>query len=214
MEIDDSRETKKVNPWQGTHGRDYNRNTDRLKPREGVKRIVEKMNPGTAIEIGPGAGNDTVFLLKNGWSVCAVDINEDSKTRIESKLDDSLKDKFTFLRKSFEGLSLEKETADVVVAYNSLHFCDKEYFDEFFSQVIDSIKSNGYFVGNLIGKNHSWNKDNLNPKMPFFSKEEIIELFKKFDLSEDSIQEKEFDGTTTSGKPTHWHLFFIEAKKK
>ena len=133
MERDESREIKR-NPWQGSHGREYNKNTERLKPREGVKRVVDKLPPGTAIEIGPGAGNDTVFLLNNGWRVTAVDINEDSKTRIESRIDETLKDKFTFLRKSFEGLTLEKEIADVVVAYNSLHFCDKDYFDEFFNQ--------------------------------------------------------------------------------
>ena len=50
----------------------YYSNTKNAKPNYTVKRFIElKIKPGNAIEIGCGAGRDTVYLIKNGWKVLA-----------------------------------------------------------------------------------------------------------------------------------------------
>ena len=48
--------------------------------------------------------------------------------------------------------------------------------------------------------------------MTFLSKEQIINLFKDFDIIE--FKESEKDGKTGIGKFKHWHTFDIIAKKK
>ena len=54
----------------------YYSNTKNAKPNYTVKRFIElKIKPGNAIEIGCGAGRDTVYLIKNGWKVLAIDNN-------------------------------------------------------------------------------------------------------------------------------------------
>ena len=49
--------------------------------------------------------------------------------------------------------------------------------------------------------------------MVFFSKEQVLELFKKsFDIIK--FDEVEKDGKTGLGKMKHWHIYNIIAKKK
>ena len=52
----------------------YYDNTESEKPRNNVQYLIEevKCNPGKAIELGCGAGNDTVYLIKNNWNVLAI----------------------------------------------------------------------------------------------------------------------------------------------
>ena len=65
----------------------YYENTESEIPRKNVKYFIEKIQckPSNAIELGCGAGNDTVYLIKNGWNVIAID-REDVKTRITKRL--------------------------------------------------------------------------------------------------------------------------------
>ncbi len=59
----------------------YYDNTESDMPRNNVKYFVEKIQckPSNAIELGCGAGNDTVYLIKNGWNVTAIDENDTSE---------------------------------------------------------------------------------------------------------------------------------------
>ena len=67
----------------------------------------------------------------------------------------------------------------------------------------------GYFVGNFFGINDSWVK--IKEKMVFLSKEEVLTLFKNFEIID--FQEKEYDGKTGLGKIKHWHVYDVIAKK-
>lgn len=216
MERDDSEGRFKAtkNTWEGTGGRKYIERTRGIKPRKILVRLVEKLEPGKAVELGIGAGNETRFLLENGWKVLAVDINEECRNSVNSVLNEELKENFSFLKRKFENLKLEKESCDLIVAFDSLHFCNKEHFNEFFKTVLDAIKPNGYFIGNFLGIRDTW-KETRGNYMPFFTKEEILELFSGFEIDEKGLIESERDGkTTVSFNPKHWHTFFVRAKKK
>lgn len=45
------------------------------KPGKALQRFVEALNPGRALELGCGKGDDAVWLAKASWSVVAVDIS-------------------------------------------------------------------------------------------------------------------------------------------
>ena len=65
----------------------YYDNTKSNIPNNNVKYFVENIqsNAQNAIELGCGAGNDTVYLIKNNWDVLAID-REDVEERIASRL--------------------------------------------------------------------------------------------------------------------------------
>ena len=71
----------------------YYDNTEINPPNINVKTFVEmEPNAGKAIELGCGAGRDTVYLIKNKWNVLAID-RENVEDRIIKRLnEEDLKD--------------------------------------------------------------------------------------------------------------------------
>ena len=70
----------------------YYDNTESCSPRKNVKYFVEEIKEKSekAIELGCGAGNDTVYLIKNNWKALAID-REDVEERIRIKTSFKLK---------------------------------------------------------------------------------------------------------------------------
>ena len=185
----------------------YYSNTRNAKPNYTVKRFIElKIKPGNAIEIGCGAGRDTVYLIKNGWKVLAID-NEDVESIITNKLSKEELKQFKFVKQKFEDVELENN--NLVVANFSLPFCNKNNFKKLWNKIDDSILKDGYFVGNFFGNKDEWK--NTKEEMTFLTKGQVIELFKNFEIIE--FKEEEKDDFTGLGKIKHWHVFNVIAKK-
>lgn len=176
-------------------------------PNYTVKKFIElNIKTGNAVELGCGAGRDTVCLIKNGWNVLAID-RENVESRIVAKLSEEELKQFKFSKQKFEYIELEKN--NLVVSNFSLPFCNKNNFTELWNKINDSILKEGYFVGNFFGNNDEWK--NTKEEMTFLTKEQVMELFKNFDIIE--FKEIEKDAITGLGKMKHWHIFNVIAKK-
>ena len=128
----------------------YDNTTDAM-PNYTVKKFIKlNVEPGNAVELGCGAGRDTVCLIKNGWNVLAID-RENVESRIAAKLSEEELKQFKFLKQKFEYIELEKN--NLVVANFSLPFCNKNNFKELWNKINNSILKDGYFVGNFFGIN-------------------------------------------------------------
>ena len=102
----------------------YYDNTEGAMPNYIIKKFIElNVEPGKSIELGCGAGRDTVYLIKNGWEVLAIDR---------------------------EDIQLEKN--NLIIANFSLPFCNKNNFGELWNKINSSILKGGYFVGNFFRK--------------------------------------------------------------
>ena len=179
------------------------------KPRSSVKYFIEniKCNPSTAIELGCGAGNDTVYLIKNGWNVLAVD-KENVEERIAKRLTSEELQRFKFKQQSFENIRLEK--TKLIVANYSLPFCNKDKFEDLWNDIKLNIQKDGYFIGNFFGINDSWHMSKA--EMKFLSKDQVIDLFSDFEIL--LFREVEEDGKTGLGKMKHWHVFHVISRRK
>ena len=166
-----------------------------------------KVEAGVCIDLGCGAGRDTVFLIKNGWKVIAID-KEDTEKMIRSSLQEEEQNYLEFIKQDFEN-NIILQSCNLLVANSSLSFCNRKNFDDLWKKIVDSISKDGYFVGNFFGINDSWAN---RPNMVFFTKEEVIKLFSSFEII--NFKEVAKNGKTALGVEKHWHVFNVIAKKK
>lgn len=126
----------------------YYEKTKNALPHQNVREFMAlKSKEGKAIDLGCGAGRDTVFLIKNNWHVLAID-RENTEKIILEKLEDEDIEKFRFSCQKFE--NIEWESNDLVVANFSLPFCDKKYFNELWNKLVQSISEGRLFRGKLF----------------------------------------------------------------
>lgn len=130
----------------------YYDNTEIDLPHKNVKKFIEEIetNKGKAIELGCGAGRDTIYLIKNGWEVIAID-RENVESRIIKKLTHNEATKFRFQKQDFEKAILEEN--NLIVANFSLPFCSQKEFYKLWEKISDSILPNRTFCWELF-----WNK--------------------------------------------------------
>lgn len=114
-------------------------NTKNAMPHDNIKKFVEmKTKTGNAIDLGCGAGRDTIFLIKNNWNVTAID-REDTQNIIEANLNTEDLKKFKFMCQNFENIKLYKN--DLIVSNFSIPFCSKNYFNDFWNKIVKSINN-------------------------------------------------------------------------
>lgn len=115
----------------------YYKNTENALPHLMVKKFVNmNIKTGNAIDLGCGAGRDTIFLIKNGWNVLSID-KEDTRKIISSKLNNEELERFNFKCQTFENIELEKN--NLLIANFSIPFCDKDYFNELWEKIANCI---------------------------------------------------------------------------
>lgn len=129
----------------------YYKNTLNAMPHDNVRSFIEiERKTGKAIDLGCGAGRDTIFLIKNNWKVIGID-KENTKEMILENLNDKEKDCFRYFKSEFEDINLESN--NLVVANYSIPFCKKTKFPEFWDKIINSIEKERIFCRKLF-----WNK--------------------------------------------------------
>lgn len=129
---------------------EYYKNTKNALPHKNVQRVLEMdIIPGNAIDLGCGAGRDTIYLIKNGWNVLAID-KEETKGLIEEKLNENELKNFRFSLQNFQNVELENNS--LLVSNFSIPFCGKKYFKEFWNKIEESIEKGRIFCWELFSE--------------------------------------------------------------
>ena len=157
----------------------------------------------TVVDLGCGAENESVYLLKHGYTVVSID-KQLNKSFILDRLEDNEKSNVKFIESDFKDVVIPN--SDCVMAMFSIPFCKKEYFEDLWNKIYDSINENGYFVGQLFGDRDAWkDSDWVNT----FPKNEVLVKLEKYELL--FFDEIEYVRESDNKK---WHYFNIIARKK
>lgn len=165
-------------------------------------KLDKNLKEKNAIDLGCGAGNDSIFLLEKGFKVTAID-SEPQVSEILSKRVKNTQN-LNVVIDDFSKVKLQK--TDLINANFSLFFVKKD-FKLFIKNVLDNINKNGYFVGNFLGKEDDWKKSKTTVE-----KDELRNYFSKFKILYFSEEKYYKDSLTKKNK--FWHVYNIIAKKK
>ncbi|HWB23087.1 MAG TPA: membrane dipeptidase [Gaiellaceae bacterium] len=175
-------------------------------PRETLLDAISRFDePGFAVDLGCGTGRDTRALLDAGWSVLAIDGEQDGIDRLRAAIPDDGGRLQTQVARFHEATW---PTADLVNASFSLPFCPPKHFAEVWQHIVDSLRPGGWFSGQLFGDRDDW----VGTGITVFSRTEALELLEGFEVERfDEIDE---EGSTVTGTRKHWHLFHIVGRKR
>ena len=189
----------------------YYNNTKNIEPHEVVQKIIEKKEKGVAIDIGVGAGRDTVALLKNGWSVIGIDINDTSKMIKENLTKEEIK-RFKFIFDDVTNVEFEK--SDLVISFNVLSFIDKKSIKYVIEKIKNSLNKEGIVILNFFGKEDGFRNRESGLKnkneIYLYDELEIKELLKDFEIIK--LNEIKTDEISGDGVMKHWHIYTVIAK--
>ncbi|MFN8484507.1 MAG: class I SAM-dependent methyltransferase [Anaerolineae bacterium] len=173
---------------------------------------VEAETPGIegrfVIDLGCGAGRDTLELLRRGWRVLAIDKQPEAIEHIERATPPELRGRLEGRVAAFEEITALPE-ADLINAAFALPFCRPEHFAALWAAIVAALPPGARFVGQLFGDRDEYAGD---PTMTFQTAQQVQELLSPFEI--EHLKEREEDGKTRLGEPKHWHVFSIVARKR
>jgi tellurite methyltransferase len=160
----------------------------------------------TAIDVGCGAGNDSLELLRRGWKVRAIDRESAALELLSRRVPPRRRSALSLQSSSMEELVLP--AADLIYASFSLPFCAPEAFPRLWATLRKSLVPGGHFAGQLFGDHDEWAGKR---PMTFHTLRQVHALTRGFrvELLRETVEEgRSFEG------PKHWHYFDLILEKR
>jgi len=161
----------------------------------------------SAVDLGCGEGRDTIALLRRGWRVLAIDAEVTAIERLLARPDLPPGAALETRCARFEDMAWP--AVDLVNASFALPLCPPTRFPGVWAKVERSLEPGGRFAGQLFGARDEWRGE---PGIIHLARGDIERLLQGFAI--EMLEEEETDTTTPYGKPKHWHLFHIVARKR
>ncbi len=113
---------------------------------ETLRRALTRWSraPGLALELGCGAGRDTLELLRRGWRAQAYDAEAEALSRLREQVPTGDAARLITGCERFETLQLP--AANLVNSSFSLPFCAPQHFDSLWQQISSALAGGGLFA--------------------------------------------------------------------
>jgi SAM-dependent methyltransferase len=159
-----------------------------------------------AVDLGCGSGRDTIELLRRGWQVLAIDAEADAIEALRNRTDLPAQARLETRLGRFEDLSWPP--ADLVNSSFALPLCAPADFARLWRRIVESLSPGGRFAGQFYGERDGWAGD---PSLTHLSRKDAEALLEELEV--ECFDEEEEDSVTPRGKPKHWHIFHVVARK-
>ena len=196
-------------PVRDSDWQEYYERTAGRPPRKTLLAALDAFGAGagrSAVDLGCGDGRDTIEMLRRGWRVIAIDAESAAIERLETRRDLPRRALLDTLCARFETARWPK--VDLVNASFALPLCAPEAFAAVWARIERSLKPGGRFSGQLFGERDDWRGE---PGVTHHTRDQVERLLAGFTV--EMLEEEEADTATPYGKPKHWHLFHIVARK-
>jgi tellurite methyltransferase len=173
----------------------------------GPNPFVEKLAPflpeaGHAIDLGAGVGNTSLWLVERGWTVDAFDVSPDAAALFAERL--AGREGARFHLAGYADADLP--ACGAAIAVFSLFFERPDAFPAVWTKVTGAIKPGGLFAGQFLGPNDDW-ADGCTTH----TEAEVDRLLAGWEVVLHEHEDR--DGQTILGRPKHWDVHHIVARK-
>ena len=167
------------------------------------------------LDLGTGTGRNIKDLLEKGATIYAYDADPESIKLMSEQFNCFLNNKKLYMYQEFFENIISLPTADMVIAWRSLSFMEKDKFPVFWGKIENALTPNGIFTGTFFGEQHMTRRPLDKPKLFRLTREEVLNLFKNF-LIIDFQEEIEYDDEASKewGGDQFEHIYRVIAKKK
>ncbi len=171
-----------------------------------VRALTCHDGPGVAIDLGCGAGNETIALLEAGWRVHAVDAGAPAIELVNERALGNQALQTHQMR--FSEFAFPPQV-DLVCALFALPFQSPDEFARTWAAMASALRPGGLFAGQLFGPRDDWVVA-FPERMAGQNRAELDVLLEGFEVLE--LEEMEADGAPTVGESKHWHLYHVLAR--
>lgn len=161
--------------------------------------------PGLALDLGCGAGRDSLELLRRGWRVLAIDVEPLALERLQAQVPAPLASALQSRCARFEDTDLP--AAELINSSFALPFCPPEAFARLWQHIERALKPGGLFAGHFFGERDDWAQRDLT----IHTRTQLDGLLSDWQVLE--LEEIDRAGKTAVGRTKHWHLFSVVARR-
>jgi trans-aconitate methyltransferase len=192
----------------GEHWADYNDHQLGRAPRPLCTELITLAGDGAgrhAVDLGCGAGIETLALLRAGWRVYATDAAPGTRERVLAITDEADPARLTVDVTDLRTLR-DLPPADLIYAGYSLPYVGPEHFPHVWGLIRARLRPGAWLGVNLFGEHDSWAGT---PGEVFLDVSAARALFDGLDVVR--FVELDEDGPAYSGTK-HWHTFDVIAR--
>ncbi len=153
----------------------------------------------SALDLGAGGLNEARYLTEHGFKVVAIDSNPSVAT-LAGNLDVQIM--------RIEEYEYPLSSFDLVISLYTLPFIQEKTLPVVLKKITETLRVSGIFAAQFFGLRDSWSGRCIT-----HTKDEIRNLVSGLGLSIIKLEEREYDQPTAAGKPKHWHVFEVIARK-